>query len=396
MHTQLDIAHVFPHDYRRAVLVGRLWVPGEGPVLVHVRDDVVLRIDMLARTCSELLELQNPAKLVRRAPVDAVLARTPDVLNNSAEPGRTPNAPYFMAPCDLQAIKAARETFVGAVIDHALHHLAKGDAAEATRRRALLNDAVGGNVSRVIPASPTAQTVIDTLRDWGATLPIVHAALGPNANIITQAQPMSAVGVGAEVGIHPRSQSNHAEPEMVLAVDSAGQVKGATLGSSMTAHDFDHGNPLLAARSQDNNASCAIGPFIRLFDDDFTLQDIRHAELSLHVSGRGMDTDPDAPFELTAVSSMAAISRDPIDLVRLTCGDNHQYPDGLMLFLGSAFYPTLDRRGQGMGFAQRVGDVVRVSAPQLGSLVNRVARSDQIAPWTYGATALLQDLLRRA
>ena len=68
---------------------------------------------------------------------------------------------------------------------------------------------------------------------------------------------------------------------------------------------------------------------------------------------------------------------------------------GFMLFLGTMFAPTQDRHGPGQGFTHAVGDVVTVSTPKLGALVNRVNTSDRIAPWTYGSVALMQGLARR-
>ena len=89
------------------------------------------------------------------------------------------------------------------------------------------------------------------------------------------------------------------------------------------------------------------------------------------------------------------ISRDPLDLVGHAIGSNHQYPDGLVLFLGTMFAPTQDRLGPGQGFTHVVGDIVRVTTPALGALVNRVNHSDKIAPWTFGVGALMANLAKR-
>jgi fumarylacetoacetate (FAA) hydrolase family protein len=182
---------------------------------------------------------------------------------------------------------------------------------------------------------------------------------------------------------------------VVLAVSSSGQVKGVSLGNDVNLRDFEGRSALLLGKAKDNNASCAIGPFIRLFDDDFCLEDMRNFDVSLHVTGVGSPDGEEAPFEMQSVSAMHKISRDPIDLVRQTIGDNHQYPDGFMLFLGTMFTPSQDRAALGQGFTHRYGDLVRIAVPQIGGLVNQVNRSDRVAPWTYGSGALMRDLARR-
>jgi fumarylacetoacetate (FAA) hydrolase family protein len=174
----------------------------------------------------------------------------------------------------------------------------------------------------------------------------------------------------------------------VLAVDSRGRTLGAALGNDVNLRDFEGRSALLLGKAKDNNASCAIGPFIRLFDAHFGIDDIRRAELTLRVDG------PDG-FTLHGSSSLARISRDPLDLVAQTIGANHQYPDGFMLFLGTMFAPTQDRHGPGQGFTHVPGDVVSVSTPRLGLLANRVDHCDRIAPWTFGVGALMRNLARR-
>jgi fumarylacetoacetate (FAA) hydrolase family protein len=216
----------------------------------------------------------------------------------------------------------------------------------------------------------------------------LEVGIGPDAEIFTKSQPMSAVGTGAEVGIHPASTWNNPEPEIVMAVNSRGEVRGAALGNDVNLRDFEGRSALLLGKAKDNNASCAIGPFIRLFDERYGIADVRRCDLAMQVEG------PDG-FVMQGSSSLAKISRDPLDLVAQAVGANHQYPDGFMLFLGTMFAPTQDRLGPGQGFTHVVGDVVTVSTPQLGTLANRVNTSNRVAPWTYGTAALMRDLARR-
>src|SRR5262249_36517204 len=216
----------------------------------------------------------------------------------------------------------------------------------------------------------------------------LEVGIGPDAEIFTKSQPMWGVGIGAEIGIHPKSEWNNPEPEIVLAVNSRGKTVGATLGNDVNLRDFEGRSALLLGKAKDNNASCAIGPFVRLFDEHFTVDDVRGCELAMRVDG------PDG-FALTGSSAMAMISRDPLDLVGQAIGPNHQYPDGLMLFLGTMFAPTKARLAPGQGFTHVVGDVVTVATPLLGALVNLVNRSDRIDKWTFGTRALLESLARR-
>ncbi len=392
MEKYLQTAAVLPHDHERAVLIGRLWTEGAGPTLVRVQGDGVYDLSQLAATCTQLLEMADPLGTVRkfRGPR---LAPTAEVLANSGPDACNPAVPRFLAPCDLQALKAAGVTFVSSMLERVIEEQARGDAGKAESVRRAVVAVIGDNLSAVRPGSPEALKLKDVLIAQGVWSQYLEVGIGPDAEIFTKSQPMSAIGVGAEVGMHPDSRWNNPEPEIVLAVNSRGEVQGATLGNDMNLRDFEGRSALLLGKAKDNNASCAIGPFIRLFDDDhFTLDTVRQCNLAMRVTG------PDG-FVMEGSSALSMISRDPLDLAGQAMGapgqPTHQYPDGFMLFLGTMFAPTQDRHGPGQGFTHVVGDVVTISTPALGTLVNRVNTSDRIAPWTYGTGALMRDLARR-
>ena len=381
------IQATLPADAQQATLVGRAWIEGQGAVLVKAEGDALFDLSALAPTSSALLELPDAAAAVR-AHRGQRLASLAEVLANSSADQRVADLPWLLAPCDLQAIKASGVTFVASMLERVIEEQARGNPALAESVRKDVEAVIGDDLSKVRPGSPEAAELKKVLVAKNLWSQYLEVGIGPDAEIFTKSQPMSAVGTGAEIGIHPKSEWNNPEPEIVLAVNSRGEAVGATLGNDVNLRDFEGRSALLLGKAKDNNASCAIGPFIRLFDAQFGIADVRQADLSMLVLG------PEG-FRMEGASSLKKISRDPLDLVAHAIGPNHQYPDGLVLFLGTMFAPTRDRFGPGQGFTHAVGDVVAISTPRLGTLVNRVNTSDRIEPWRYGVGALMRDLARR-
>jgi fumarylacetoacetate (FAA) hydrolase family protein len=378
-----------PLDHDQALLIGRVWSPEvSGPVLVRVQADGVYDLSAAAATSSELLNQKDPASAVHAVSASTRLGGLAEILANSASDARDARTPWFLAPCDLQALKAAGVTFVSSMLERVIEEQARGDAAKAEHVRGQVAAVIGDSLSRIKPGSAEAARVKDVLIAEGLWSQYLEVGIGPDAEIFTKAQPMSAVGTGSEVGIHPKSHWNNPEPEIVLAVGGDGRVVGTSLGNDVNLRDFEGRSALLLGKAKDNNASCAIGPFIRLFDGHFGMDDVRRCELAMQIDG------PDG-FTLAGHSSMSMISRDPLEIVEHAIGPNHQYPDGLLLFLGTMFAPTKDRGEAGKGFTHHVGDIVTVSTPALGTLVNRVNYSDKVAPWTFGVAALMKNLAGR-
>jgi len=370
------------------VLLGRAQVPGlDHPCVVTVRDGKVLDITSReAPTVRDITEMADPAGYVARAD-GRDLGAVEEIVANSRAADRDQSRPHLLSPVDLHAIKASGVTFVVSLLERVIEEQAQGDAARADRLRREITGLIGTDLSQLVPGSDEAMTVKKALIEKGVWSQYLEVGIGPDAEIFTKAQPLSSVGFGADVGLHPVSSWNNPEPEIAVIVSSSGAIVGATLGNDVNLRDVEGRSALLLGKAKDNNASASLGPFVRLFDDSFTLETVKAAEVALTVSGED-------GFELTGSSSMSQISRTPESLVANTAGDHHQYPDGFVLYLGTMFAPIEDRDAAGQGFTHKIGDVVRISTPSLGTLENRVRLSTDCAPWRYGASHLMRDLAR--
>ncbi len=374
---------IFPADGLNGCLVGRVWI--DAPIVCAIRKDGIFDLSALAPTMSDLIDLPDTAAAVRAHQGTLLCSLETTVKATFDAPG---SRYTLLAPNDLQAIKAAGVTFADSMLERVIEERAKGDAGRAATIRQELQSELGLDLASIKPGSEEAARAKVRLSQDGLWSQYLEVGLGPDAEIFTKAQVLSAVGTGAQIGIHPKSSWNNPEPEVVLAVSAKGEIKGATLGNDVNLRDFEGRSALLLSKAKDNNASCAIGPFIRLFDDTFSLNDVRTAELTLTVAG----TDQ---FVMTGTSSMSRISRDPADLVAQTHCAEHQYPDGFMLYLGTLFAPTQDRDASGKGFTHKIGDVVSIHSPKLGTLRNEVTTSDKAAPWTFGIRELIASLTAR-
>jgi len=368
--------------------VGRVWLADQGPAVVLVKAGAVYDISTHVATVSALLEVADPVAYLRALPLAEPLVALSVLLDNSDPSQRDPRQPWLLAPIDLQAVKAAGVTFATSLLERVVEEQAKGDPAKADAIRDTLASRIGADLSQIVPGSAQAEALRKVLVDQGLWSQYLEVGIGPDAEVFTKAQPLSAVGHGAAIGIHPKSSWNNPEPEVVLAVSSDGSIKGAMLGNDVNLRDFEGRSALLLSKAKDNNASTALGPLLRLFDESFGLDDVRNAEVDLRVEGED-------GFILSGRSSMRQISRDPQDLVQQTLNENHQYPDGMVLFLGTLFAPKQDRDQPGNGFTHKPGDVVTISNPQLGTLCNRVTTSDQAPQWAFGLRALIDNLGRR-
>ncbi len=381
-------AFALPQDAGEATLVGRVFRPDlDGPSVVVLRGDAVIDITADVMTMRDLCEAEDPSDRARGAEGETIDTLA-DLLANTPRATRDPSKPWLISPIDLQAVKAAGVTFVVSMLERVIEEQARGLPERAAAIRSEIQTTIGDDLAKLKPGSEQAMALKALLIEKGMWSQYLEVGIGPDAEIFSKAQPMSSVGHLAEVGIHPISTWNNPEPEVVLVVSSNGHIVGATLGNDVNLRDVEGRSALLLSKAKDNNASASIGPFIRLFDASFSLDDVRATEVSLTVTGED-------GFRMEGSSAMSKISRDPEDLVRQTVGKNHQYPDGFVLYLGTMFAPVQDRGGPGQGFTHKIGDIVTIAAPKLGQLSNRVVLISDAEPWTFGTTALMRNLAGR-
>jgi fumarylacetoacetate (FAA) hydrolase family protein len=379
---------MLPEDGLAGTLVARVWTAGPrpGPAVAVLRPEGVFDISRDFPTMSTLLDADRPADAARRA-VGERLCAVDELLGNSRLDGRDDARPHLLAPCDLQVVKAAGVTFAASMIERVIEEQAGGDASRALELRGKVQALIGENLADIRPGSDRAMALKALLQQQGLWSQYLEVGIGPDAEVFTKAPVLSSVGSGQEIGIRADSAWNNPEPEVVLAVNGRGGIVGATLGNDVNLRDIEGRSALLLGKAKDNNASCAIGPFIRLFDEGFGMDDVRRE--TVHLEVRGTDS-----YTLRGINTMASISRDPPDIVAQTLAA-HQYPDGFMLFLGTLFAPIEDRDHPGGGFTHKLGDEVTIRSARLGALRNRVTHSETAPPWRFGLRAFIGNLAAR-
>src|SRR5581483_2520373 len=384
----LSAKDLLPEDGTSGTLVGRVFLPeAGGPAVVAVRADGVFDVSATFPTVSALCEMDEPARALREARGERI-GDLADILANTPPDTRNTQKPWLLAPVDLQVLKAAGVTFAISMLERVIEERARGNPASADAIRKEVVRLVGDDFSKLKPGSEQAMHLKQVLIEQNAWSQYLEVGIGPDAEVFTKAPTLSSVGTGMDAGLHPKSTWNNPEPEVVLLVSSRGRIVGATLGNDVNLRDFEGRSALLLSKAKDNNASCAVGPLLRLFDESFSLDHVRNMKVDLTVTGED-------GFVLEGHSSISKISRDPTDLVAQTIGPVHQYPDGFALFLGTMFAPVKDRDTPGQGFTHKRNDVVTIRTAKLGKLINRMRPSDECEHWTFGIGAMMRNLAAR-
>jgi fumarylacetoacetate (FAA) hydrolase family protein len=366
-----------PADWREGTFLGRLLL-AEGPTPVLIRRGEIIDISRSAPTTAQAIAGGAPVGLNGDSLGDLEAL---DLQESST-------TPRVLSPLDLQCVKASGVTFAVSAVERVIEERARGDSGAAQVIRTALAARVGADLSAVKPGSAEAEALKAVLIEEDLWSQYLEVAIGKDAEIFTKAPVLGSVGWGDLVGIRSDSAWNNPEPEVVLVCDPTGRVVGAALGNDVNLRDIEGRSALLLGKAKDNNASASVGPWIRLFDHTFSIDDVRDAVISLKVVGED-------GFEMSGQSSMRLISRDPLELVAQTLSPAHQYPDGFALYLGTMFAPIDDRDAPGEGFTHKIGDEVCVSSPKLGVLRNRVTTCEAAPPWTFGIAGLMANLAKR-
>ncbi|MEM0964760.1 MAG: fumarylacetoacetate hydrolase family protein [Verrucomicrobiota bacterium] len=387
--------NVLPANGSQGTWVGRVWVPASkadnglaGPRVVCVSNGTVSDLSRIYPTMTELVNSENPVDSIRSAGTLPELLPLDELLENSLFANRASRLQeeesiVLLAPNDLLATKACGVTFVKSLLERVVEEKAGGDAGRAQEIRAIIMDSLGSDLSTVKPGSPETDVLKKRFQEAGIWSQYLEVGIGKDAEVFTKHQPMASVSYGAEIGVLPDSNWNNPEPEVVLAISKYGKIVGATLGNDVNLRDYEGRSALLLGEAKDQNGSCSIGPFFRLFDEGFSLEIVKNSEIELTITGAD-------GFRDSGRNRMAEISRPPEDLAAQAIGDHHQYPDGLVLFLGTMFAPTADRGQEGQGFTHKIGDRVEIASPELGRLVNWVNHTDRIQRWDYGISDLIE------
>lgn len=387
---------VLPNNGNEGTWIGRCHVPKDiafnsiaGPHVVWVHRGEVYDLSYYFKSTSELVNTPSFKEFLKTGD-DHIpkLGSLDSILNNSIFTDRDLSKPFLLAPNDTQAVKACGVTFIKSLLERVIEEKAKGEPKLAIQLREEITATIGSSLNQVKPGSENAMQLKKELQKRGIWSQYLEVGIGPDAEVFTKGQPFSSIGYGAEIGLHRNSDWNNPEPEIVLTVSNKGQIMGAALGNDVNLRDFEGRSALLLGEAKDQNGSCAIGPFYRMFDEDFTLNDVKNSKVSLTIKGED-------GFSLEDASDMGQISRSPEELVAQVIGDHHQYPDGFVLFCGTMFAPTLDRGGEGMGFTHKLKDKVTIASPKLGALTNWVNHSDKIPRWEFGINSFVDYTLKR-
>jgi len=383
-----NMRECLPDECREGTWLGRAWLPASfapsniaGPHVITVRDGQVIELSDCFDSIADITRHPTPTAAVQNATGVSICSLN-TLLENSLfyklpADIRKSQQPSLLAPNDIQAIKACGVTFVASLIERVIEEKALGNPSKAEEIRAVVHAAIGDNLKDIEPGSPQTEILKAKLIAQGIWSAYLEVGIGPDVEVFTKSQPMSAIPCGSQLGVLETSQWNNPEPEVAFLVSPQGSFLGAALANDVNLRDYEGRSSLLLGKAKDQNGSCPIGPMFRLFDDSYSLDDAANTEVNLSIVGED-------GFCSTGENRMSEISRSVDSIIKQVCNGSHQYPDGIAIMLGTMFAPTEDRGEEGMGFTHKVGDRVEISSPKLGKLVNWVNYCHEIPEWSYG------------
>ena len=173
--------------------------------------------------------------------------------------------------------------------------------------------------------------------------------------IFFKSLPDKVVSPGDSVGIRRDARWNVPEPELALAINSAGAIVGFTIGNDMSSRDIEGENLLYLPQAKIYTRSCAVGPWIVVGP---TEDEARQWTIQLEIR-RGAEN------VFAGATRADQIKRRFAELVEYLFR-SQAFPNGAVLLTGAGIVPP-------DSFTLEAHDAVRITISGIGTLENSVA-----------------------
>jgi len=168
--------------------------------------------------------------------------------------------------------------------------------------------------------------------------------------------PEKVVACGEPVGIRADAKWSVPEPELVLMINSRGEIAGYAVGNDMSARDIEGENLLYLPQAKVYHRSCAVGPWVCI---GATEAEAREWEITMQIERSG-----ETVFEGSV--SVNQIKRSFGEL-SAAMFQSQMFPFGCALLTGTGIVPEDD-------FTLEDGDTIRIEISGIGCLENSVVR----------------------